>query len=84
MTEDEAKKKWCPMTRITMMPHVDDSFSLASNRDISLLVPPNSFDPATDITKCLASDCMMWQEDPTRGEVENGFYPLEGHCGLSR
>jgi hypothetical protein len=60
MTEEEAKTKWCPNARIAMIAH-GESVSCASNRDISLLVAPNSFDPATDVTKCLASGCMAWR-----------------------
>jgi len=59
-TEEEAKTKWCPMAQVMIMPH-GDKISAVSNRDISLMVPTNSFDPATDITKCIASACMMWQ-----------------------
>lgn len=84
MTENEVKTKWCPMSRITIFPHVDDRISLSSNRDISLLVPPNSYDPATDITKCLASDCMMWRWTAERGRyAETGAeVPISGYCGL--
>jgi hypothetical protein len=74
-TEEEAKKKWCPMARVSMIPN-GASIALASNRDISLLVPPNSFDPNTDVTKCLASGCMMWREIST---LQTGH---EGRCGL--
>ncbi len=68
MTEDEAKTKWCPMARVTMIQH-GKKISFGSNRDISLLVPANSFDPVTDITKCLASGCMMWAGDGCCGFI---------------
>jgi hypothetical protein len=81
MTEDEAKKKWCPMAHVSAIPH-GDKISLFSNRDISLFVPPNSLDPLTNITSCIASDCMMWREDLTREEAEDGYRAANGHCGL--
>lgn len=94
-TEEEAKTKWCPMSRVSAFPHKGgDEISLFSNRDICFLVPGNSFDPATDITKCIASDCMMWRWDETTEtepsltpEGTIGYLPLpidqwKGHCRL--
>ena len=81
MKEEEAKKKWCPFVQVSAIPH-GLALSLFCNRDISLLVSPNDFDPATNITKCIASDCMMWRWDLTREEAENGYFAKDGHCGL--
>ena len=75
MTEDEAKGKWCPMVRITTIIHNGESLMLSANRDMSFCVPVNSLELATDITKCIASACMMWRVDP-RAETH-------GHCGLA-
>ncbi len=64
MTELEAKQRWCPMVRVSMIPNPNaKGVSIAANRDISFFVPPNSFDPKTDITRCIASTCMVWRWD---------------------
>lgn len=59
MDEQTAKTKWCPMARVLIVPN-GEKISVVSNRDICFMVPTNSFDPATDITKCIASDCALW------------------------
>ena len=85
LTEEEAKKKWCPMSHVSAFPHkTGDKVSLFSNRDISLLVPGNSFDPATDITKCIASACMAWRrEKDTYGDDYGKDIPADrGFCGI--
>jgi len=67
MTEDEAKKKWCPMVRI----------GVSSDR--------NWFDNHNGnnvFTYCISSDCMMWRQDLTREEAENGYKAASGFCGL--
>ena len=56
MTEEEAKKKWCPM----------------AYRDVD-----------GEQMLCNASACMMWREDLTREEAENGYQAKNGHCGLA-
>ena len=48
MTEEEAKKKWCPMVRFHVVP--ESSQTVYSNRDGDNLS-----------SRCIASDCMMWQ-----------------------
>lgn len=47
MTEEEAKKKWCPMVRAG---HVA---GMAVNTE-----PNGDF---VEATRCIASDCMMWR-----------------------
>ena len=49
MTEDEAKKKWCPMYRVSVEPN-----GSADNR--------GNID-TVDNYRCLASFCMAWQWD---------------------
>jgi hypothetical protein len=72
VTEDDAKKKWCPMVRCESDDMVSNSFDMADN--------PRGRNP--DYSLCIASDCMMWREDLTMKEAQNGFHALEGHCGL--
>lgn len=43
MTEEEAKKKWCPMARLSIMDQPIDGTPQPKER-------------------CIASRCMMWQE----------------------
>jgi hypothetical protein len=71
--EEDASKLWCPMTRVSIIRN-GKGILMSANRDISLFVPPNSFNPATDLTKCLGTGCMMWQW------VEGG--KGDGYCGL--
>jgi len=49
MTEDEAKKKWCPMYRVSVEPN-----GSADNR--------GKYDTVNNY-RCLASFCMAWQWD---------------------
>ena len=73
-TEEEARLKWCPMVQV--IPSViRGTLMYGVNRDISLLVEPNMYDPKTDITRCIAKDCMMWRWDH---DVEG-----IGYCGLA-
>ncbi len=73
MTEDEAKKKWCPFAR-----------SLQSDGD-NLASANRGFDSIVDVgSMCIASECMAWRHyytvDPF-GIIE----PIklhEGYCGL--
>ena len=45
MTEDEARTKWCPHTRVQ-----------GFNRNGPLVN-----DPESKYFRCIASDCMMWE-----------------------
>lgn len=92
MKEEEAKTKWCPMARVATVV-ISEKLSVVANRDISLLMPTNSFDPATDLTKCIASACMMWQWETRLSSTmfeEDGNTPRrerkgnDGYCGLAR
>ena len=53
MTEDEAKKKWCPMVRDGIEPMGNTAGD--ENR-----IP--------DWSLCIASDCMMWRWSEGNGE----------------
>jgi len=50
MTEEEARKKWCPMVRFIMDRPAQGN--LVSNRNCTVNDPWD---------KCIASDCMMWR-----------------------
>ena len=70
MTENEAKTKWCPMSRFSTYDGTG-----VSNRD-------NFQSVGHSAEGCIASACMMWREDLTREEAQNGVYAKDGHCGL--
>ena len=97
MTEEEAKKKWCPEVRLSAISENGKHYYAAS-RDRCFFVPPNTKDPERDITKCIASACMMWRwenQDIWINRVEEGekvsgmdtqeaadCLPRLGYCGL--
>lgn len=61
-TEDEAKNKWCPMSRSHILPH-----DISGNR--------KSEECNIEVNnKCIASDCMMWVEvDVLYSNIKKGF-----------
>lgn len=77
MTEDEAKTKWCPMTR-----HGYGSEGVGINR------MHNNKQPET--ARCIGSDCMMWRKggisyaaDREYSEQELEVIYSHGYCGLA-
>jgi len=85
MTEDEAKTKWCPMTR-----------AADSTENIPLVVNRTEVGD----TDCIASECMWWVHEksawchpdgrePTKEELHEHLTPEDaglitlkfGHCG---
>ena len=52
MTEEEAKKKWCPMVRTGL------TMGMAVNHHIDMMPGGQG---VHDETRCIASDCMMWR-----------------------
>lgn len=70
MTEDEAKKKWCPFSRTGI--YVGTG-GIAVNRHVA--DEPGGREGAFDETRCLGSGCMAW-----RLRMGNEHY---GYCGLA-
>lgn len=80
-SEEEAKKKWCPFTRIAV---VCGNAGAAVNRyPLASTIEPECF--------CIASDCMAWNriysgnvDNPTK-EPNKGFAKrlISGYCGLT-
>jgi len=69
VTEEEAKTKWCPQTRIHVLDDVE-----YNNRQ--------NFDAGRIGDMCITSNCMMWVED-TSVKVSTGAMSVcGGHCGL--
>ena len=74
MTEEEAKEKWCPFTRVGFWINApDDSFLATSG---------NRMTPMNDECNCIASGCMAWRW--SRKDFKNlprsEWY---GYCGLA-
>ena len=91
MTEDEAKTKWCPESRL----HVNGWAATPYNRFLN----DDDHDSLVSIPtacKCIASECMWWVTERVSGEFK--FEPTEnegevvctespnysGHCGAIR
>lgn len=72
MTEDQAKQKWCPFSRMAHW-----NAPTGGNRPTD----PDGFIPHVN---CIASDCMAWRWSLTNAEVKDGrLTPKEGYCGLA-
>ena len=72
MTEDEARKKWCPMGRERFTEHI---CSGSGN------INPEAVNHKPDKTLCIASECMLWRWDGVR--IEGAEDAWDGHCGLA-
>lgn len=76
MTEDKARQKWCPMARVGA-----DHQSAVDYRPVASYnrVDFDQGDPASSLSLCIASDCMMWRE--TEFSRYTGI--PGGYCGLA-
>jgi hypothetical protein len=82
VTEEEARKLWCPMVRYQPLPY--NWIRTITQKRTSWL---NTSATNTG-SRCIASDCMMWRwNDKTLSpEGHFGTYTItdytHGHCGL--
>lgn len=53
MTESEAKKRWCPMVRVSMPINPQPALLSAAR--------------AESVSRCIGSDCMLWREQGKAG-----------------
>lgn len=72
MTEEEAKKKWCPMVR-----HLSGDQDESDN-PCNRVGYGNVLDDG-EWNRCIASDCMMWRTGETHPKVKPY---VAGYCGL--
>lgn len=76
LTEDEAKKKWCPFVRFATIP--DGAFiynnRVNSTEDIAKLYSPGDPDGPS---RCIASACMAWHWRYGRNHNSSD----QGFCG---
>jgi len=89
MTEEQAKTKWCPMTRLEGNeegPFNRMAFSLKRWFKWECTSPYQE-----NAANCIASDCMMWrwQRTPERAKemgrkaLSHEYYEEDGYCGLT-
>ncbi|MCI0366686.1 MAG: hypothetical protein L0219_22715 [Phycisphaerales bacterium] len=77
-TEDEAKAKWCPFVRVSV---VSDPVALtyAHNRDDAQMMSSGF--------NCIASQCMAWREHAVMRQVKDAHGTITGistgFCGLA-
>ena len=73
-TEEEAKTKWCPMSRY--------SIAVGPAGDIEQI--DNRLEPRGPL--CIGSACMMWQWGQPRYQENGAAHPngRRGYCGLAR
>jgi len=79
MTEDEARRKWCPMVR--WIGTTDERLrTVISNRGEVKSAASRIRD------YCIASDCMMWRWSPEyvreKNATSNSDMVASGYCGL--
>jgi hypothetical protein len=83
MTEDDAKKKWCPFSRVSV-----GISGMVVNRH-QMPVPDNSNvhpDGVHDQTRCLGRDCMMFRnlyDQPSRYRDAGWYCGLTGNSGYA-
>ena len=89
MTEDQARKKWCPHSMVIIVNPDDTTRRPASGNRIyhfkSEKDNPDEYrGSATKGSDCLASRCMMWRWMKSFGENGEVIYSdVDGYCGLA-
>lgn len=91
MTEDEAKTKWCPFTRVVVAFADTMSQAATANRD-----QPSTYGAYPGPTSCIGSVCMAWRwaqpgivaglDLSGTAEEVAARYPdakSDGYCGLA-
>lgn len=88
MTEEEAKTKWCPFSRVIAGTRTGASTATASGTQPAF----NRIEVGTGVpimpdgSACIASSCMAWRwrRHKPKGWSETAPVPAEGgHCGLA-
>jgi hypothetical protein len=74
LTEDDAKTKWCPETRVAI------TAGMAANRTASMSEDGRGYANIFEETRCLGSGCMLWRwQSLTSGPGGQAI----GFCSLS-
>ena len=87
-TEDEARERWCPETRVVGVYYADNRDTMASGNRFG---HPHMNEPfeLRQGTRCIASECMHWRWEPaTLGslDVKGDTITIKrerGYCGKS-
>lgn len=74
MTENEAKQRWCPMTRF----HVGGGGLTYDNKPQS---DNKAASPKSPL--CIASECMMWRNETSTNCHTGVNRVCGGYCGLA-
>lgn len=87
MTEESAKKKWCPQVRSVIAEAMDEVETKVMHGSTSFNRVFKDGNINITANLCFGSDCMMWRAIFTEGyndglEVVPGHYH-EGYCGLA-
>lgn len=80
LTEEEARKKWCPMTRALSGEKSAEGETLANirSRPANMINVSNGPNGQINIGVCIASACMAWRWSVTpSGMLDRG----RGYCG---
>lgn len=79
MTEDEAKKRWCPMVRVIVTPQCVEWQQRALTNRISFV------ESGSSESNCIASDCMAWrwEDDLIAEEYRPKKKSNKGYCSLA-
>lgn len=77
MTEEQAKKKWCPMVRAGLK---------GANTYVGINWPSGEV-LDQEYAKCIGSDCMMWRwsqrPEPHQPGNNTTGHDGDGRCGLA-
>ncbi len=70
MTEDEAKTKWCPMTRVVADSHGGAWFNHTLH-EAGVAAAEDRSTAAPKLSRCIGPACMAWRPGPTEALVLN-------------
>ena len=79
MTEEDAKKKWCPMVRMDMSTIYGPEFVRSMPVNKAYLSPMQVWEGA----KCIGAACMMWRIQVYSSVQRLPDPHIEGYCGLA-
>jgi len=86
MTEEEAKTKWCPHSRVVLYDKEREAAKRALSSGHNRAAFTSSHDVSTDclnpeFCRCIASECMAWRWEFIGSTA--GYSNTEGCCGLA-
>jgi hypothetical protein len=81
MTEEQARQKWCPMTRALRgrMESTPWGSVALSRAGVNVWIS----DEKEVRTKCISSDCMMWRFTGAKFVNRDSTVSPDGVCGLA-